>query len=175
MPVDDKARSMSASSRLSCASRLLRWSLRIVPGALQAPAGALLFNHLARGQPLAARLREIDGRSVAIDVTDLRRTLCFRIDGGRLRAVEARAPDVVIRGDVEGFLRLATRREDPDALFFQRRLCIEGDTEVGVHVKNLLDAQEFDWEAHLRAVLPAPLAERAVRGLHRARAAIAVR
>lgn len=166
---------MSASSRISRAARLLRWSLGIVPGPLQAPAGALLFNHLARGQAFVSRLREIDGRSVAIDVTDLKRTVCFRIDGERLRAVETRAPDVVIRGDVEGFLRLATRREDPDALFFQRRLCIEGDTEVGVHVKNLLDAQEFDWEAHLRAVLPAPVAARAVRALRRARAALAAR
>lgn len=166
---------MSASSRISRAARLLRWSLRIVPGALQAPAGALLFNHLARGQAFTARLCEIDGRCVAIDVTDLGRTVCFRVDGGRLRAVETRVPDVVIRGDVEGLLRLATRSEDPDALFFQRRLCIEGDTEVGVHVKNLLDAQEFDWEAHLRAVLPAPIAERAVRGLRRARAAIVAR
>ena len=45
-----------------------------------------------------------------------------------------------------------TRREDPDTLFFNRRLCIEGDTATGVHVKNLLDALEYDWESHFQNV-----------------------
>jgi predicted lipid carrier protein YhbT len=58
---------------------------------------------------------------------------------------------------VEDYWQLATRREDPDTLFFSRRLCIEGDTETGVHVKNLLDALDYDWEAHFRDVLGAAL------------------
>lgn len=36
------------------------------------------------------------------------------------------------------------RKEDPDTLFFQRRLQIEGDTELGLYVKNLMDAIELD-------------------------------
>jgi predicted lipid carrier protein YhbT len=35
---------------------------------------------------------------------------------------------------------LALRREDPDTLFFSRRLVLEGDTELGLVVKNALDA-----------------------------------
>ncbi|CBJ79537.1 putative sterol carrier protein, SCP [Xenorhabdus bovienii str. Jollieti] len=35
---------------------------------------------------------------------------------------------------------LESRREDPDTLFFQHRLRIEGNTELGLHVKNLVDA-----------------------------------
>jgi predicted lipid carrier protein YhbT len=35
---------------------------------------------------------------------------------------------------------LATRRVDPDTLFFERRLLIEGDTETGLRLKNVLDA-----------------------------------
>ena len=61
------------------------------------------------------------------------------------------------KGKLEDFWLLATRREDPDTLFFNRRLAIEGDTETGLYVKNMLDALEFDWEAHLQAVLgPGP-------------------
>jgi predicted lipid carrier protein YhbT len=52
---------------------------------------------------------------------------------------------------------LASRREDPDTLFFHRRLCIEGETETGLHVKNLLDALEYDWQAHFRDVFGEPL------------------
>jgi predicted lipid carrier protein YhbT len=32
---------------------------------------------------------------------------------------------------------IAARKQDPDTLFFQRRLVIEGDTELGLYVKNL--------------------------------------
>jgi predicted lipid carrier protein YhbT len=37
---------------------------------------------------------------------------------------------------------LAARREDADTLFFQRRLRMSGDTELGLYLKNFLDAFE---------------------------------
>jgi len=49
-------------------------------------------------------------------------------------------PDVTIRAKLDDYLALALRREDPDTLFFSRRLVIEGDTETGLAVKNALDA-----------------------------------
>tara|TARA_R110001599_G_scaffold72427_2_gene201031 strand:+ start:468 stop:1127 length:660 start_codon:yes stop_codon:yes gene_type:complete len=52
--------------------------------------------------------------------------------------------DVTIRGNLKSFILLASQKEDPDTLFFQRDLVIEGDTDLGLHLKNLLDA--FDWE-----------------------------
>ena len=39
---------------------------------------------------------------------------------------------------------LATRSEDSDTLFFQRRLSLEGSTELGLQLKNLLDGIEMD-------------------------------
>jgi predicted lipid carrier protein YhbT len=39
---------------------------------------------------------------------------------------------------------IAARKQDPDTLFFQRRLVIEGDTELGLYVKNLMDAIELE-------------------------------
>ncbi|EXJ09542.1 ubiquinone anaerobic biosynthesis accessory factor UbiT [Nitrincola nitratireducens] len=41
---------------------------------------------------------------------------------------------------------MAKRTEDPDSLFFQRQLSIEGDTELGLGIKNLLDSLE--WKEH---------------------------
>jgi predicted lipid carrier protein YhbT len=38
--------------------------------------------------------------------------------------------------------RSAHQEEDPDTLFFQRRLVIEGDTELGLQVKNLMFATQ---------------------------------
>ncbi|HEX7044039.1 MAG TPA: SCP2 sterol-binding domain-containing protein [Burkholderiales bacterium] len=136
---------------------VLRLPLRLLPAGLHARALAAAANHLLRGQPLRERLDELEGRAVAIHIRDAGLTLCFAIRGRRL--VPARGTGTVtIRGDLRDFGALAARAEDPDTLFFQRRLCIEGDVETGVHLKNLLDSIEYDWPAHLRAVLPPPLA-----------------
>ncbi|SFN35373.1 ubiquinone anaerobic biosynthesis accessory factor UbiT [Xenorhabdus japonica] len=42
------------------------------------------------------------------------------------------------------FILIAARKEDPDALFFQRHLQVEGNTELGLHVKNLMDSIELE-------------------------------
>ena len=54
------------------------------------------------------------------------------------------APDAIIRRDSVVLLMLAARRSDPDTLFFERRLVIEGDTALGLEAKNLLDTIEPD-------------------------------
>jgi len=131
----------------------LLFPLRIIPDAVHAELFARIFNHLLRGQPLATRLPEINGKSVCIHIRDTASEIHFRIEQGRLRTAAAGHVDVRISGKVEDFWQLATRREDPDTLFFSRHLCIEGDTETGVHVKNLLDTLDYDWEAHFRDVL----------------------
>ena len=55
-------------------------------------------------------------------------------------------------GGLHAFLMMLARREDPDTLFFQRLLAIEGDTALGLEIKNFLD--RLEWEA---LPMPAPL------------------
>ena len=50
---------------------------------------------------------------------------------------------------IEGQVVRARREEDPDTLFFSRRLMMEGDTELGLVVKNTLDALELPVLEHL--------------------------
>lgn len=57
---------------------------------------------------------------------------------------EVEDPAVIIQGKVNEFILLSSRRVDPDTLFFQRRLEITGDTELGLQVKNLLDSVDED-------------------------------
>jgi len=52
--------------------------------------------------------------------------------------------DVCIRGSLKSFTLLAAQKEDPDTLFFQRDLVIEGDTDLGLEIKNLLDSLDLD-------------------------------
>ncbi len=131
--------------------------LRLLPDCVHTVAWARLLSHLLRGQPLAARLHELDGKVVGIDLSDIPCRLSFLIRQGRLHAAADNPVDVSIRGSLSDFWLLATRREDPDTLFFHRRLCIEGETETGLHVKNLLDSLEYDWQAHFRDVFGEPL------------------
>jgi predicted lipid carrier protein YhbT len=52
-------------------------------------------------------------------------------------------PDLTVSASAQDFVLLAQRRQDPDTLFFSRRLVMEGDTELGLVVKNALDALEL--------------------------------
>lgn len=91
------------------------------------------------------------GRVVSIRVADL--GVDCRVHLVTVGFVPARAaPEVVIRASAADYLRLARREEDPDTLFFARRLVIEGDTELGLAVKNGLDAVEWSPAALLAAL-----------------------
>ena len=52
--------------------------------------------------------------------------------------------DVSFSATGDDLILIAGRKQDPDTLFFQRRLKIEGDTELGLEVKNLIDAIDID-------------------------------
>ncbi|MGR2738760.1 ubiquinone anaerobic biosynthesis accessory factor UbiT [Billgrantia sp. Q4P2] len=93
-------------------------------------------------EPLAeGEFDALEGRRISLHVEDLGVALTLTLEGERFRLTQD-AGEATIRGGWREFLCLATRREDPDALFFQRRLVIEGDIELGLMVKNLLDGRE---------------------------------
>ncbi|WP_296754145.1 SCP2 sterol-binding domain-containing protein [Thiobacillus sp.] len=125
---------------------------------LPAAPPSLTFS-LAANRLLWPALKTLDwqplaGRRYAIRVKDLGLSLRFTVTA-RGFAPDSGAPELTISATARDFLLLLGRREDPDTLFFSRRLVSEGDTELGLTVKNLLDA--LDPEAVLQR-LPAPLA-----------------
>lgn len=134
---------------------------------LLAELTAAALNHFMRGQELPSRLTALDGKHLSLAVTDLGLTPVWSVADTRLAAAAPGVePDVVIRGSARSFLRLAIRAEDPDTLFFNRELCLEGETESGLYLKNLLDAVELDPDAHLEDIL-GPCAGRALADLLR--------
>ena len=58
-------------------------------------------------------------------------------------------PDLRLAANGVDFLRMMLREEDPDTLFFKRKLQIEGDTELGLITKNLLDSVEWPFAEQL--------------------------
>jgi O2-independent ubiquinone biosynthesis accessory factor UbiT len=83
-------------------------------------------------------------KKLRIHVRDARLTFDFSWTGQRFTALRGgQDADLVFSANGQDFLRLAQRQEDPDTLFFSRRLSMEGDTELGLVVKNALDALEL--------------------------------
>jgi len=97
-------------------------------------------------------LAPLTGKRLLLEITDLGLSLRYTYSGRGFRPRHDRRPaDLSLRARSRDFLALALREEDPDTLFFNRRLRMEGDTELGLLVKNTLDA--VDWDA-LEARLP---------------------
>lgn len=117
-----------------------RWALalRACPPALQR---RLLERAIARvlAAPLqAGALDFLQGRRLGIEVADLGLRWVVTLDGECLHAIDADA-EASVRGSATDLLLLAGRLEDADTLFFQRRLVLTGDTELGLTARNLLD------------------------------------
>lgn len=117
--------------------------LGILPGGMTQQGFALLCNQAFATALAAGEFAFLEGRVLCVDVRDAGIVLRLGAQGRRLVVPGAqRQADVRIGGAAYDFLLLLSRREDPDTLFFQRRLRIEGDTELGLQVKNFLDAWE---------------------------------
>ena len=101
--------------------------------------------NLALAKNLASDVREmLRGKKLRLRVTDAQLVFHFEWQGERFSACLNKAEaDLTISASAHDFVLLARRQEDPDTLFFSRRLAMEGDTELGLLVKNTIDAIEL--------------------------------
>ena len=111
------------------------------------PGSLLLVTALntVLGTQLPADVKQyLAKKKLRIHVRDARLTFDFTCVAGRFVACQPQpATDLTVSANAQDFVRLARRQEDPDTLFFNRRLSMEGDTELGLIVKNALDALEL--------------------------------
>ena len=119
-------------------ARLPKWPHAV---ALTAALNAVVRMKLLPEDNLAL----LENRNFLIDVLDTGGHAAFTFRGGWFRPLFTipETPDLAFRANLSAFLQLAARQEDPDTLFFNRTLAIEGDTELGLIVKNMLDAVEW--------------------------------
>lgn len=90
-------------------------------------------------------LQELEGKRFRVTVLDTGMEAEFSYNQGAFRPVfvSPGKPDLHFSARLSAFLQMVSRQEDPDTLFFNRSLSIEGDTELGLRVKNMLDALEW--------------------------------
>lgn len=88
----------------------------------------------------------LQGQVVALSVKDWGLRLVMQLGPrGFVAAAGSAKPVLQIQATSEAFWQLARGDQDPDRLFFERRLVMEGDTELGLVLKNTLDAIGPGW------------------------------
>jgi len=119
--------------------------LKIIPDSFHSSALIVILNRILKSDLLAGDLDFLQGRSVSIDVRDVSVVYQLTLSGNRLSVYSGENPcDLSIHANLYDFLSLVSRQEDPDTLVFQRRLVMEGDTELGLSLKNYLDGMVIE-------------------------------
>lgn len=123
------------------AAARLRSLVRRLPVQPPSLLAALALDRLLLPRLDATQRRELSQRAVEVEVVEagLRVRLVLR-DGGFAVARGHEPPILTIRARADALWRLLRGEDDPDRLFFDRALVMEGDTEFGLVLKNTLDA-----------------------------------
>ena len=128
----------------------LKFPLKVTPFVVQRQILEQLLSWQFRESVKEGELDFLEGKWLKVEVRDLELVWFISLQEGQLVVQKQAEPDVSVSGNANDLVLIAARKEDPDTLFFQRRLVIEGDTELGLYVKNLMDAFELE-------NMPAPL------------------
>ncbi|MBW8190665.1 SCP2 sterol-binding domain-containing protein [Neiella marina] len=127
------------------APQVLRLPLQKMPFSWYCRPLELALQQLLNEQVTEGELDFLDERTVQVHVTDLGLRFVITVLDDQLKVLPPSAQaEVTFAGASPDLLMVAARRQDPDTLFFRRKLSIEGDTELGLAAKNMLDAVDWD-------------------------------
>lgn len=119
--------------------------LKLIPGPVHGLVLPQILNRALATEITDGELDFLAGHCVCIRVSDAGLAFRLTLRDGRIAVADARQPaDLTITGTLYDYLLLITGREDPDTLFFQRHLAMQGDTHLGVHLKNMLAAVDME-------------------------------
>ena len=119
----------------------LRPLVRRLPMQPPALAASLALNRLLLPRLPADARPALSERCVEVAVTDLGPNLRLQLGARGFAPAPGGAPVVLrIAAAAPDFWRLLSGKDDADRLFFERALVMEGDTELGLVLKNTLDA-----------------------------------
>lgn len=119
--------------------------LRVIPSFVHNKVLATALNRIFYRDLQDGELDFLQGKLIHISVVDIGVEYRFTLNDDKLVPGNmSRSPDLSLKGTAYDYLLLASRREDTDTLFFSRRLHMQGDTELGLYVKNFLDGLDMD-------------------------------
>ena len=119
--------------------------LKMLPDFIHDKVLAITLNRVFTKELKEGELDFLQGKIIHISIEDAGIKYRFTLKNKRLVAADRYSEaDVNLQGTIYNYLLLASRQEDTDALFFSRRLHMQGDTELGLYVKNFLDGLDMD-------------------------------
>jgi len=131
--------------------------LRVIPSYIHNRVLVTTLNSIFHKDLKDGELDFLQGKLVQISIDDAGIEYRFTLNEDKLIPGNiSQSPDLSLKGTIYDYLLLASRREDTDTLFFSRRLHMQGDTELGLYVKNFLDGLDMDSHkipAYLESVL----------------------
>ena len=125
--------------------QLLRLPVSLIPFGVKKSAMIFMLQRIFKEALTDGDFDFLEDRFLKVSVDDLQLSCFITLQNGQLLVQEhSEQCDVSFAGGLNDLILIAGRKEDPDSLFFQRRLRIEGDTELGLEVKNLMDSLDLD-------------------------------
>ncbi|WP_392562108.1 SCP2 domain-containing protein [Orbus sturtevantii] len=118
--------------------------LKIVPFSLKRKIIERLLQTQFERSLIDGDLDFLENRWLKIEVRDLQLVWFISNVNNKLIVSRSEIADASFSGNTNDLVLIATRRQDPDTLFFQRKLIVEGDTELGLCVKNLMDSIDLE-------------------------------
>jgi len=150
-PVLNPVLKKSTQKAVENSAKLLSIAHRIMPSKLE---NYFVLHQVKRlSQPFMddGEIDFLDGKVAEVEIRDIAAKWYFTKIGQELVMLDkvksetiSPEPDVVFSASVDALVLMASQKVDPDTLFFNRKLRITGDTELGLEIKNLFD--QFDLE-----------------------------
>lgn len=101
------------------------------------------LNQLFKEEKIKGELSFIAERIIEINVKDIDFSMFFTLENEKIKALRGpQEPDVTLSATGDALILLIYNKVDPDTLFFNRKLMVKGNTELGLHLKNFLDTIE---------------------------------
>jgi len=119
--------------------------LQKIPVSIHSKLLTNALNRIFKQEIIQGELDFLLGKIICIEIDDAGIKYRLTLKNNALAVADKnQAANLILQGTVYNYLLLASRREDTDALFFSRRLRMQGDTELGLYVKNFLDGMDMD-------------------------------
>lgn len=125
------------------ALQALKLPLRLLPLWIEAIGMGVVMGVIVDGnKKFRERLKEVNDKLFLFEATDLNKKFFLHIKDSDIKIAPhlAKKPDVIMKGETKTFFGLLLGKEDPDTVFFSRRLEISGDTAAAIHFKNILNS-----------------------------------
>lgn len=114
---------------------------RNLPFDRQKEMGEFLLHSIFKEALHEGELNILENKYVLIEIKNLHFSRTFTLKDNIFKIIKhSPKADATISGDLSSFIQLAARTQDPDTLFFQRKISIQGNTELSLTLKNLIDS-----------------------------------